>query len=68
MAAVTNSQILHAISQLIRVNGQMLKLQSEALGIQNREGKESVGHFNALNQQLAQGPRGYEVGGALPRF
>ena len=69
MAAVTNSQILHAISQLIRINGQMLKLQSEAFGLENRRGKAKVNHFNQINREL-----GREIavdflgGGRLPRF
>ena len=68
MAAVTNSQILHALSQLIKINGQILKLQSEQLGIKNKEGKESVGHFYKVNRELGQGLKGYRFGEKLPRF
>ena len=70
MAAVTNSQILHAVSQLIKINGQMLKLQSEAFGMENRRGKGEVEHFNRINEELGKGvvPGGYVGGGGLPRF
>ena len=70
MAAVTNSQILHAISQLIKINGQMLKLQSEAFGMENRQGKEEVEHFNRINKELGQKvvPSGRVGKGELPRF
>ena len=34
-----NTQILHAISQLIKINGQMLKLQSEAFRLEKKHGK-----------------------------
>ncbi len=54
MSAVTNSQILHALSQLIRINGQMLKLQSEAFASQNKQGKESVGRFEEINQDMGE--------------
>lgn len=70
MAAVTNSQILHAVSQLIKINGQMLKLQSEAFGMENRQGKEEVEHFNRINNELGRGvvPGGYVGGVGLPRY
>ena len=69
MAAVTNSQILHAISQLIKINGQMLKLQSEAFGLENGRGKEGVRHFNRINGELGQIGVPWGLGGGrLPRF
>ena len=69
MAAVTNSQILHAITQLIKINGQMLKLQSEAFGLENSQGKAEVEQFNLINQELGQGlgPNAFSGSGS-PRF
>ena len=68
MSAVTNAQILHSLSQLIKLNGQMLKLQSEQFGLQNREGKESVMHFLTANEELGENFKTYKGGGRLPRF
>ncbi len=68
MTAVTNSQILHALSQLIKINGQMLKLQSEQFGVRNKESKESVGHFYKVNRELRRGFKGYRAQEKLPRF
>ena len=53
MTATTNSQILHALTQLIKINGQILKLQSEFLAQANKQGKDSVNHFNQLNKELS---------------
>lgn len=35
MNAQTSAQILHSLNQLIRLNGQMLKLQSETMALTN---------------------------------
>ena len=68
MAAVTNSQILHALSQLIRINGQMLKLQSESFASQNKRGKDSAGHFNEVNREMERSLGRQRSGGSFPRF
>ncbi len=68
MTAVTNSQILHSLSQLIKINGQMLKIQSEQFGVKNKESKESVGHFYKVNRELRRGFKGYRAQEKLPRF
>ena len=68
MAAVANSQILHSLSQLIRINAQMLKLQSEAFANENRSGKDSANHFNTMNDTLGDGIGDYRGPGGLPRF
>ena len=58
-----------------RINGQMLKLQGQAFGLENRQGKARVEHFNRFNGELerglgptAQGGRGYPGGDGLPKF
>ena len=70
MAAVANAQILHAIVQLVKINSQMLKIQSEAFGLENRQGKEEVQHFNFINEELKRGiiPTEYIVEDRMPRF
>ena len=68
MATATNAQILHALSQLIRINGQMLKLQSQSLGMENRIGKDEVDRFDRVNRDFDDIPGNYPGAGAMPRF
>ncbi len=68
MTAVTNSQILHALSQLIRINGQILKLQSETLAEKNKHSKDSARHFNRINQELAASFKGYRGKFGVSKF
>ena len=68
MSAVTSSQILHALSQLIRINGQMLKLQSEAFASQNKLGKDSARHFEAVNQDMGKISIKHVLEKKLPQF
>ncbi len=55
MQAEASAQILRSLSQLIRLNTQILKLQSEQFGMSNKVGKESVGNFQRVNQDLGKG-------------
>ena len=54
MQAETSAQILRSLSQLIRLNTQILKLQSEQFGMQNKAGKESVSNFQKVNSDLGK--------------
>ena len=53
MNAEINAQILHTLNQLLRINGQMLKLQGEGLGLSNKRGKDSAEHFNHINDDIS---------------
>ena len=68
MAAAGNSQILHALSQLIRINGQILKLQSEILASENKRGKDSLEHFNRFNEGMKKSFSGLGRNRQFPRF
>ncbi len=68
MAAVTNSQILHALSQLIRINGQILKLQSEFLATGNKSSKDSASHFNQINSEIDSWLNALPTDVTLPTF
>lgn len=68
MAAVGNAQILHALSQLIKINGQILKLQSENLASSNKQSKDSLEHFNRFNEEMKKGFTLFKQGRGLPRF
>ena len=68
MAAMGNSQILHALSQLIKINGQILKLQSEILASQNKQGKDTLEHFNRFNEGMKKSFSRLKRQHQLPRF
>lgn len=68
MQAETSAQILRSLSQLIRLNTQMLKLQSEQLGMNNKIGKESVGNFQRVNQDLGRSFQSFKSDLGLIKF
>ena len=55
MQAETSAEILRSLSQLIRLNTQALKLQSEQLAMNNKASKEGVASFQKINQDLGRG-------------
>lgn len=68
MNAQTSAQILHSVNQLIRLNGQMLKLQSESLALTNKQGKEYAESFNKSKSDLSQAMRGMKANYSFPKF
>jgi hypothetical protein len=68
LQAATNAQILHTMSQLLKVNGQLLKLQSEQFGVTNKREKDSVSHFNRINSDVKASLASFKGEMALPRF
>lgn len=68
MQAETSAQILQSVAQLIRLNTQMLKLQSEQFGMSNKAGKDSVGNFQKLNSDFGKSFQGFKPEMELPKF
>ena len=68
MAAESNALILDSLSQLIRLQGQSLKLQGEEFGMKNKAGKDDVFSFKKINQDLGKGFKKFDSSGKLPRF
>ena len=68
MQAETSAQILRSLSQLIRVNTQMLKLQSEQLAMNNKNGKDQVASFQKINSDLSGGFQNFKLDSKLARF
>jgi len=64
----TNAAILHTLNQLLRVNGQMLKLQSEQLAFSNKKGKEAMYQYQKLNSDLGQSIKGFRGDFSTPSF
>lgn len=68
MNAEVNAQILHTLNQLLRVNGQILKLQSETLAMNNKEGKDSIVGHQKLKNDMKSGLTSFKGSFNLPRF
>ena len=54
MTAQMSAQILHALNQLIRINAQILQLQSEQLALNTKEGKDMSRNFNRIKEDMNQ--------------
>ena len=68
MAAQANAQILHSLSQLLRLNGQMLKMQSESFALTNKEEKDSSENFNKTKKDLGKAMNKLKPNYEFPRF
>lgn len=55
MQAEMSAEILRTLSQLIRLNTQMLKLQSEQTAMANKTSKDNVASFQKINQDIGNG-------------
>ncbi len=64
----TNAAILHTLNQLLRINGQMLKLQSEGLAFSNKGKKESVLHYHQVNQNMGNALKDFKGDFKTPSF
>lgn len=68
MQAETSAQILRSLAQLIRLNTQTLKLQSEQLAMSNKASKESVGNFQRVSRDFGNGFANFKPEMGLVRF
>lgn len=68
MQAATSAEILRSLSQLIRLNTQLLKLQSEQLAMNNKYSKDAVTNFQRVNSDLGRGFTSFKVDMGLTRF
>jgi len=68
MQAETSAQILGSISQLIRLNTQMLKMQSEQFAMQNKSSKGEVANFMKVNEGLSNGFNNFKLDMSLGKF
>jgi hypothetical protein len=68
MNAQTSAQILHSINQLIKVNGQLLKLQSESFALTNKGGKDSTEGFNKAKNDLEKAMKRMKPKFDFPKF
>ncbi len=64
----TNAAILHTLNQLLKVNGQMLKLQSEKLAYTNKAAKESNFHYQKVTDDLSKSFKNFDANFETPKF
>ena len=60
MSVETNAQILNALSQLIRLNAQILKLQTTQIANQNKNRKDNVKIHKKINRDLYKSFENYK--------
>jgi hypothetical protein len=64
-----NSAILHSLNQLIKINGQMLKVQSEVLAMNNKLGKDHVKYLDKMKIDFKKGVKKMDTKDyQMPRF
>ncbi len=68
MQAETSAEILRSLSQLIRLNTQMLKLESEQLAMNNKADKDQVTDFQKVDRDLDGGFQNFKLDTSLSRF
>lgn len=68
MQTETSAQILRSLSQLIRLDTQMLKLQSEQFALNNKVSKDGVGNFQKLNRDFGNSFSGMKSDMGLIQF
>ena len=68
MQVESSAQILKSLNQLIRLNTQMLKLQSESLAMNNKTDKDSVHRFQKIDQDLGKGFKNLKLNAKLFRY
>lgn len=66
--AQTNAAILHTLNQLLKINGQMLKVQSEQFAVNNKHGKDSVRHFQKVRADVNHSTQNYTADMNFPKF
>lgn len=68
MQAQTSSQILLTLNQILRMNAQLLKMQSADLASKNREEKQSVLKFQRFSNEVATTSKSFSGDLKLPKF
>ena len=65
---ISNAQILHAINQLIKINGQLLKLQGQKMALENKNEKDEARNFYNDIRVLKKGFNNYNSDTKLVGF
>ena len=68
MQAQINSQILLTLNQILRMNAQLLKIQSADLAAKNREEKQDVMKFQRFSKEVSVTSKAFSGDLRLPQF
>lgn len=68
MQAQVSSQILLTLNQILRMNAQLLKMQSAQFASRNRDEKQDVLRFQHFSREVASTSRSFSGNMTLPRF
>ncbi len=68
MQAQTSSQILLTLNQILRMNAQLLKMQSASVAARNREEKQEVIKFQRFAKEVASTSKSFSGDMSLPKF
>ncbi len=68
MQAQVSSQILLTLNQILRMNAQLLKMQSADLAAKNREEKQDVMKFQKVSKEVAITSKAFTGDLSLPKF
>jgi hypothetical protein len=68
MQAQVSSQILHTLNQILRMNAQLLKMQSADLAAKNREEKQNVMKFQRFSKEVSATSKSFAGDLSLPKF
>lgn len=68
MQAQVSSQILLTLNQILRMNAQLLKIQSADLAAKNREEKQDVMKFQRFSKEVAITSKAFTGDLSLPKF
>lgn len=68
MQAQINSQILLTLNQILRMNAQLLKIQSADLAAKNREEKQDVMKFHRFSKEVSITSKAFSGDLRLPKF
>lgn len=68
MQAQVSSQILLTLNQILRMNSQLLKMQSAQFAARNREEKQDVLRFQRFSRDVASTSKSFSGDLRLPRF
>lgn len=68
MQAQVSSQILLTLNQILRMNAQLLKMQSADFAAKNREEKQDVMKFQKFNKEVADTSKAFSGDLSLPKF
>ena len=60
--------ILHTLNQILRVNGQMLKIQSEILAASNKKAKGSLGQFHKVVHDMNYSLKDFKPSFGVPNL